>query len=198
MPGRYCLPVRALSAIFRAKCFAALQRLGQGLPQKQLPKEWVVHVRKPQQDPGSLLLYLARYVYRVAIDESRIQSIDTESVTFRYKDYRDHSKTKSMTLDGQEFLRRFLQHILPTGFVKVRHYGVFAHANKAAALKKLRDSLKAQARWLATATKAICALLRKTTAPIPPPQCPHCQSQNLVATEVMPVPEPLGQWAQAP
>lgn len=198
MPEGYCLPVRALSAIFRAKCFAALDRLGQDLPAERLPKEWVVHTRKPQQNPGSLLLYLARYVYRVAIDESRIRAVDTETVTFRYKDYADRSKTKTMTLHGREFLRRFLQHILPTGFVKVRHYGLFAHAAKAASLKKLRLSLKAQGRSLAAATKAICALLAKTTPAAPPPQCPRCRSQNLIATEVMPVPEPLGKWAQAP
>lgn len=198
MPEGYCLPVRALSAIFRAKCFAALERLEQDLPAERLPKEWVVHTRKPQRNPGSLLLYLARYVYRVAIDESRIRAVDTETVTFRYKDYADRSKTKTMTLRGQEFLRRFLQHILPTGFVKVRHYGLFAHATKAASLKKLRQSLKARGRSLAAATKAICALLAKTTAAAPPPRCPRCRSQNLLATEVMPVPEPLGQWAQAP
>ena len=198
MPEGYCLPVRALSAIFRAKCFAALERLGQDLPAKRLPKEWVVHARKPQQDPGSLLLYLGRYVYRVAIDESRIRSVDTGTVTFRYKDYADGSKSKSMTLRGEEFLRRFLQHILPAGFVKVRHYGIFAHATKAAALKKLRESLKARGQTLRKATQAICALLARTTAPAPPPRCPRCHGQNLLATEVMPESEPSAQWARAP
>jgi hypothetical protein len=198
MPEGYCLPVRALSAIFRAKCFAALERMGQDLPGKKLPKEWVVHARAPQADPGSILLYLARYVYRVAIDESRIQSVDTDSVTFRYKDYADRAQTKSMTLHGQEFLRRFLQHILPTGFVKVRHYGIFAHATKASALATLRASLRQQGQSLARATRAILALLARTTAPAPPAQCPQCRSQNLIATEVMPTYEPLGHWAQAP
>lgn len=133
----------------------------------------------------------------MAIDETRIQSVDTDSVTFRYKDYADGSRTKSMKLRGEAFLRRFLQHILPSGFVKVRHYGIFAHATKAAALKKLRQSLKARGRSFAAATKAICALIAKTTAADPPPRCPRCRSQNLLATEVMPFPEPLGQWAQA-
>lgn len=194
----YFLPVKALSTIYRAKCFAALKRLGQDLPAKQLPKHWVVHARAPQQTPGSILLYLARYVYRVAIDHSRIQAIDTDTVTFRYKDYAERSKTKSMTLSGQEFLRRFLQHILPTGFVKVRHYGIFAHATKAAALNKLRASLTTQGHKLAAATRAILALLVKTTPPIPTPRCPHCNSHNLIATEVIPQPRPLGHWALAP
>jgi hypothetical protein len=198
MPEGYCLPVRALSSVFRAKCFAALERLGQDLPAKRLPKAWVVHARKPQADPGSLLLYLGRYVYRVAIDESRIQSVDNDTVTFRYKDYADRSKTKSMTLRGGEFLRRFLQHILPAGFVKVRHYGIFAHATKAAALKQLRDSLKAQGHCLAAATRAICALLARTTAPSPIPKCPVCRSPDLLATEVMPCPQTTGHWPQAP
>ncbi len=197
-PEGYFLPVRALSSIFRAKCFAALERQGQSLPEKKLPKEWVVHARAPQAEPGSILLYLARYVYRVALDQSRIQSIDTDSVTFRYKDYADRARTKSMTLNGQEFLRRFLQHILPTGFVKVRHYGLFAHATKAKALATLRTSLKQQGTKVAHAARAILALLAKTTMPAPPLQCPRCRSQNLIATEVMPTPEPLGHWAGAP
>lgn len=197
-PEGYCLPVRALSAIFRAKCFAALERLGQDLPAKRLPKEWVVHARAPQADPGSILLYLARYVYRVAIDESRIQSINTDSVTFRFKDYANGSKTRTMTLPGEEFLRRFLQHILPTGFVKVRHYGLFAHAAKAAALKKLLASLQAQGQKLAAATRAILSLLARTTAPPPMLCCPKCQSSELTATEVMPTPQPLGHWPLAP
>lgn len=197
-PEGYCLPVKALSSIFRAKCFAALERLSQDLPTERLPREWVVHARAPQHEPGSILLYLARYVYRVAIDEARIQSVDTDTVTFRYKDYRDNSKTKSMTLRGEEFLRRFLQHILPDGFVKVRHYGIFAHAAKAAALKTLRASLKIQGVKLAAATRAILALLARTTASPPSPHCPKCRSQNLIATEVMPTPRPLGHWALAP
>ncbi len=197
-PEGYLLPVRALSAIFRAKCLAALQRLDQDLPAAKLPKEWVVHARAPQQNPGSILLYLARYVYRVAIDESRIRSIDTETVTFAYKDYRDGSMTKSMTLRGEEFLRRFLQHVLPPGFVKVRHYGLFAHAAKAKALRQLRDSLKAQALQLAAATRAILALLQRSDRPAPVPLCPRCQSTDLIPTEVMPQPVPPGHWAQAP
>ena len=140
----------------------------------------------PQADPGSILLYLARYVYRVAIDESRLQSIDTDNVTFSYKDYRDRSKIKTMTLSGEEFLRRFLQHILPTGFVKVRHYGIFAHATKAAALKQLRTDLQQRIQGLAYATQAILALLAQTTPRPSSPQCPQCGSVQLIATEVMP------------
>jgi hypothetical protein len=186
----YFLPVAALSSIYRAKCLAALKRLGQDLPAKPLPKAWVVHGRPPQADPGSILLYLARYVYRVAIDEFRLQSIDADSVTFSYKDYRDQSKVKTMTLSGEEFLRRFLQHILPTGFVKVRHYGIFAHATKAAALKQLRTSLQQRIQRFAYATQAILALLARIIPRPSSPQCPQCGSVELIATEVMPAHSP--------
>ena len=105
--------------------------------------------------PNSILLYLARYVYRVAIDQSRIQSMDSSTVTFTYKDYKNEAKLRRMILNGEEVLRRFLQHILPGGFVKVRHYGLFAHAFEAKALASLRSSLKAQNVQILEATRAI-------------------------------------------
>lgn len=182
----YFLPVVALSTLFRAKRFAALKRLGHDLPEKPLPKAWVVYGRPPQADPGSILLYLARYVYRVAIDEFRLHSIDIENVTFSYKDYRNGSKVKTMTLSGEEFLRRFLQHILPTGFVKVRHYGIFAHATKAAALKQLRADLQQRIQALVYTTQAILALLERITLRPSSPRCLQCGSVQLIATEVMP------------
>ena len=140
--------------------------------QKSRQQEWIA-ARPAQTGPGSILLYLARYVYRVAIDESRLLRIDTNNVTFSYKDYRDNSKLKTMTLRGEEFLRRFLGHILPTGFVKVRHYGIFAHALKATALKQLRTSLGQRIGELAYATEAILTLLARNTPRPPKPQCPR-------------------------
>ena len=183
----YFLPVQALSAIFRAKCLGALQRHGQTLPRKRLPKQWVVHARAPQEGPNSLLLYLARYIHRVAIDEKRLLRVDDEAVTFRYKDYHDQGRGKTMKLDGEEFLRRFLQHVLPTGFVKVRHYGLFAHAAKAEALARLREGLRRAGSRVAEAAALILALLRDFRPP-GPIRCPRCRSTLLEATELMPVP----------
>lgn len=186
-PKRYFLPVRALSAIFRAKCFAALDRHGQNLPQTPLPKQWVVHARTAQDSPKSLLLYLARYLHRVAIDDQRILRIDHDTVTFRYKDYRDQGRSKPMTLAGEEFLRRFLQHVLPPGFVKIRHYGLFAHATKAASLARLREGLRQSATHLAQAFACILTLLRDFLPP-EPIRCPRCRSTRLKTTELMPEP----------
>jgi hypothetical protein len=197
-PEGYVLPVRALSAIFRAKCFAALKRLGQPLPKQKLKENWVVHTRAPQQNPASILLYLARYVYRVAIDESRIQSVDAQEVRFSYKDYRENGKSKSLTLSGDQFLNRFLQHILPTGFVKVRHYGIFAHGIKAKSLAQLRANLPRHGAQVIRTAKALLTLLAQTTVAAPPPRCPHCKSLDLVATAIMPNHAPLAQWARAP
>lgn len=147
---------------------------------------------------GPACIATGQYAYKVAAKRAGITSVSRDNVTFRYKDYADGSKNKSMTLPGQEFLRRFLQHILPSDFVKVRHYGIFAHAVKAQALKKLHNSLKTQGHSLATATRAICALLAKTTAPPATQRCPACNSLALVSSEVMPVPEALQHWPQAP
>ena len=186
-PGRYFLPVRALSVIFRAKCFAALQRHGQDLPRGRLRRQWVVHARTPQEGPNSLLLYLARYIHRVAIDERRLLHVDDRTVTFRYKDYRDKGRCKTMTLAGEEFLRRFLQHVLPSGFVKVRHYGIFAHAAKAAALARLREGLRRAATGVVRAA-AIMLSLVCDFAPPGPARCPRCRSVRLNATELVPQP----------
>lgn len=187
----YFLPVRALSAIFRAKCFAALARLGQSLPAEPLPKEWVVHARAPQVSPGSILLYLARYVYRVALDESRLLRIDDDGVTFRLKDYRDNGKGKTLTLAGEEFLRRFLQHILPPRFVKTRHYGLFAHAKKKANLARVRKALAGADRQTAATTAALLSLLRDFEAEPPPVTCPRCASLDFECCEVPAEPLPI-------
>ena len=187
----YFLPVRALSSMFRAKCFAALARLGQSLPAEPLPRKWVVHARAPQTSPGSILLYLARYVYRVALDESRLLRVDGAGVTFRLKDYREGGRSKTLTLAGEEFLRRFLQHILPPGFVKVRHYGLFAHAQKKTNLARVREALAGAGRRRAAAAAALLALLRDFEAQPPPVRCPCCGGLVFETAEVPACPEPF-------
>jgi len=85
--------------------------------------KWVVHAKAPFGGPAQVLKYLARYTHRVAISNSRILSIADGKVTFLWKDYADGSRTKPMTLDAVEFIRRFLLHILPAGFVRIRQFG---------------------------------------------------------------------------
>ena len=95
--------------------------------------EWVVYAKRPFGGPGAVLAYLSRYTHRIAIANSRLVAFDGTRVTFKWKDYRAQAdnRYKRMTLDVDEFIRRFLIHILPDGFHRIRHYGLFANANRA-------------------------------------------------------------------
>jgi hypothetical protein len=96
--------------------------------------EWVVYAKKPFGGPEAVLAYLSRYTHRVAISNSRLIALDHNGVTFKWKDYRieGHARYKTMTLPTHEFIRRFLIHVLPGGFHRIRHYGLFASASRAA------------------------------------------------------------------
>ncbi len=128
---RFLVPVRALSVIFRAKFCAALKKadLLRYTPAAVWNTKWVVH----SQHAGcgdKVLQYLARYVFRIAIANSRLESIDGGNPRFRYRDNRT-PQIRRVTLSGVEFLRRFLQHVLPKGVAKVRYYGIFSPSSKA-------------------------------------------------------------------
>ena len=107
--------------------------------------EWVVYAKRPFAGPEAVLAYLARYTHRVALSNSRLLAWDDQAVTFAYKDYRQDgtARRKRMTLAPGEFLRRFLIHVLPGGFHRIRHYGLFANAARAANLAKARALLQA-------------------------------------------------------
>ncbi len=123
---------------------SGLVRLAQsGIPGNSVPAKWVVYSKHCLVKTETVLAYLGRYVRKIAISESRIEQIGTGSVRFRYLDYRDN-RPKSMTLTGVEFLRRFLGHVLPKGFVRVRHYGFLANCCRKKKVKLIRE-YKAQA-----------------------------------------------------
>jgi len=159
-PG-FFLPVRALSRLFRGRFLAGLRRAqAEGrlrLPEALMPagawsallaelarQEWVVYSQPPCAGPEVVLKYLARYVYRVALSNSRLVGVGAEGVTFRYKDYRQEGRQREMTLDGPEFARRFLQHVLPSGFVRIRHYGLLANRGRREKLQRCRQLLLAE------------------------------------------------------
>ena len=119
--------------------------------------EWVVYAKRPFAGPAAVLAYLSRYTHRVAIANSRLLSMDENGITFKWKDYR-HKNAKrytSMTLTADEFIRRFLIHVLPSGFHRIRHYGLIANANR-------KDNL-ARARKLLRVNEAECPVLEETT-----------------------------------
>ena len=121
----------AKPAAFEALCFEA-KRIN-----------WVVYAKPPFGGPEQVLKYLARYTHRVAISNSRILSIDGGRVTFKWKDYAGGNKTRIMTLDAVEFIRRFLLHIVPTGFVRIRQFGFLANRARGKKLELCRMLLGA-------------------------------------------------------
>jgi hypothetical protein len=150
--GNYLFNQRALSLVFRGKFMQLLHRARQSEKLKCDPqwyqtlkhtlfaKNWVVSVRDPVKDPQQVLDYLARYTHRVAIANSRIQSLQDGMVTFSAKN-RKKNRTESITISAVEFIHRFLLHSLPTGLVRIRHYGFLANRNRQAHLSAVRALL---------------------------------------------------------
>jgi hypothetical protein len=161
-PG-FFLPVRVLSRLFRRlfleKLMAAhdagrLHFFGNHAPLADAQAfaaylaplrraEWVVYAKRPFGGPEAVLAYLSRYTHRVAISNSRLIACDKQSVTFKWKDYRakGRERQKIMTLAANEFIRRFLSHVLPTGFHRIRHYGLFASGTRADNIARARELL---------------------------------------------------------
>ncbi len=107
--------------------------------------EWVVYAKRPFAGPKAVLAYLSRYTHRVAISNARLIALNEKGVTFKWKDYRikGRDRLKAMTLDAGEFIRRFLLHVLPSGFHRIRHYGLFAGAVRARNIERVRQALAA-------------------------------------------------------
>jgi hypothetical protein len=151
----FFLPVRVLSRVVRGKFIDGLKRARgkgklldtgddrafEGLLDASVSKEWVVYAKPPFGGPQQVLKYLARYTHRIAISNRRLVSIDEQSVTFRWKDYAHGHRPRTMTLDGGEFLRRFLLHAVPAGFMRIRHFGLLANRVRARNLAACRQLL---------------------------------------------------------
>lgn len=160
----FFLPVKVMSRLFRGKFLDGIKEaFGKGelrfptslkwitnlrqLNQFLRPiykSEWVVYAKAPFGGAEQVIQYLGRYTHRVAIANERILSLENDKVQFRYKDYQDKSKQKIMELEVMEFIRRFLMHILPSGFHKIRYYGLMATRNRSSKLAKARKELGQQ------------------------------------------------------
>ena len=180
----YLFPVRALSRVFRAKMLEGLHWEGlieNPLYHQMKRKNWVVFCKGSRAGPSKLLLYLARYTYRVALEDRRITRIDTkkQTVSFTWRDNRSHGRIRSMTLPAFTFIGRFLQHILPEGFMKIRYYGLYAHSRKGELLPRCRRFLHA----LGSACTRTLACLHKLLESIvdsPNPRCPSCRQGSMI------------------
>lgn len=188
-PPNYLFAVRALSEVFRGKFCSGLEQLygedrlefhGQltslGAPSafKRLLRQavrhkWVVYAKQPFAGPRQVLAYLSRYTHRVALSPRRLLALDeqAETVTFAWKDYADKEKRKSMRLELKEFVRRFCLHLLPSRFVKIRHFGFLSNRQRKACVAQARGLLGYVSR---PSTKAV------TTAAEPIRVCPFCGS----------------------
>jgi hypothetical protein len=200
-PG-FFLPVRVLSRLFRRLFLEALLAAhDQGLlhffgqdaeladpalfrqwlvPLRSI--DWVVYAKRPFAGPKQVLEYLSRYTHRVAISNHRLTAYDERGVTFRWKDYRAKGRTrhKTMTLAAGEFIRRFLLHVLPSGFHRIRHYGLLANIGRKANLALARELLNAPA-------PAPEPVAKEPATAAPVFVCRHCGAPMLIV-EVMPRP----------
>jgi hypothetical protein len=199
-PAGFFLPVKVLGAVYRGKFLAGLRAAydaGQLALHGQLAalaepaafqawlqplyaQKWVVYSKPPFAGPEVVLKYLARYTHRVALSNRRLVQLADGQVTFTYKDYAHGSKQRTMTLPAEEFLRRFLQHVLPSGFVKVRHYGLLANGQ--------REPKLALCRWLLLLLGLVLAAGSPTTVTAAERRCPVCGVGQLQCVEELPGP----------
>jgi hypothetical protein len=188
----FLLPVRVLSRMFRRKLLAFLKqsyrrnelcfpgtvaalsqpRAFHSLLHTLRSKEWVVYSKPPFGGPEHVLKYLARYTHRVAISNGRLLSLDSGQVRFRWRDSRHNNRSSVMTLDAVEFIRRFLLHVLPSGFVKIRHFGLLADHNRRRPLALCRSHLHA-------ITPDSSALLTEPQKSALNRSCPQCRRGTL-------------------
>jgi hypothetical protein len=190
---RFLFAIKALGSVFRGKYLAGLERLrtqqrltfaGESaslaadaawtaLQQHLDATPWVVYAKPPWGSPEQVLKYLSRYTHRVAIANSRLAFVGNGVVRFQYKDYAAGATARVMELTAEEFLRRFLLHVVPTGFVRIRHYGLLANRTRQTKLAQARQLLALVA---ATPLLSPVAVPATDTGPSPPAAacCPHC------------------------
>jgi len=196
----FFIPVKVLSKKFRGKYLHYLKQYYRqdllefygNAQEYQNPKlfrnlldqcyalDWYTYTKKTFSGPLAVVQYLGRYTHRIAISNTRIVSMDEHTVTFTVRDYKCSNQTRTLTLEGVEFIRRFLMHILPKGFVKIRHYGLLANRNKKIKLKLCRKltcspTYKPKFEGLKT-IEILCILMgRDVTA------CPLCRKGKMRA-----------------
>ncbi len=139
--------------------------------------DWVVYAKPPFAGPEKLLNYLGRYTHKIAISNYRIISVDEGAVTFKWRDYSDNNQEKVMRLKPEEFIRRFLSHVLPNGFMRIRSFGFLANASKARKVKQIQTQLKYKPRKTETKRDTASLMLELTGNDIT--LCPYCKQGKL-------------------
>ena len=201
-PG-FLFPVRALSLVFRGKFLAALQHAcARGdltfaagtVPLAEAPaftafvtqlrvEPWVVFAKRPFAGPEQVLDYLGRYTHRVALSNDQLVDHHDGRVRFRWKDYADHDRLKVMTLEADEFLRRFLLHVVPRGFMRIRHFGLLANRTRRDRLARCRDLL-GQPPIEDARPESVAVLLQRLTG-MDVSRCPVCGEGRMQITAIV-------------
>ena len=199
----FLFPVRALSTVFRAKYLAALRgafdaghltfatgtadladrRAFTGVLGGLRAVDWIVYAKRPFAGPEQVLDYLGRYTHRVALSNDRLVAHGDGHVRFRWKDYADHDRVKILTLDTDEFLRRFLLHVVPRGFMRIRHFGLLANRTRRGALTRCRALLGQRPTEDAQPESVAVLMLRLTGADVT--RCPACGEGRMQITALI-------------
>jgi hypothetical protein len=185
----FLFPVRALAKVFRAKFLDGLRQAferGKLAEDATVPTlcsklrsiDWVVYAKPPFAGPESVLAYLGAYTHRIAISNHRILSLEQGRVAFRYRDYADGRQQKVMRLDVNEFIRRFLLHVLPKGLVRIRHYGLLANRSRREKIACCRALLSVPEPQAPVEESVSEKLLRLTGVDIH--RCPWCHEGRMV------------------
>jgi hypothetical protein len=203
----FFIPVNVLSSLFRGKFLDGLKKLyeageltfpGQIEELKESPvfkrlltnlyhQEWVVYCRPPLKNPEKVMDYLGRYTHRVALSNDRLVKLEGNEVTFRWKDSAENNKIKCLTLEALEFIRRFLLHVLPEQFVKIRYYGILSHRSRKGKLlrsKRLLGVVKSEEPE--NAPKETWQDLLTRITGMDPRICPHCGKGKMIQKEILP------------
>jgi hypothetical protein len=194
----FFLPVAVLSKVFRGKFLACLRtafRTGklhfsgslshlctdaafQTFLRPAVAKRWVVYCKPPFAAPQQVLAYLGRYTHRIAISNRRLTTLENGIVTFRWKDYRDRCRIKLMSLHAEEFIRRFLMHVVPARFVRIRYYGFLSNHNRAASLGTIRSII-------AISSDSFKSISTSNVHPDESILCPVCKQGKMIRIELI-------------
>ncbi len=195
-PAGFLLPIPILAKVYRGKLLRRLElAFGDDLNAREVlrqaaRKDWVIYCKPPVAGAPQVLQYLGRYTRRGAISNARILAFEDGQVTFRYRDRADANLAKTMTLTATEFLRRVLLHVLPKGFIRIRHYGLLANCNRTAAIAACRSQLASQPQPETTEPDTNKPetwqdlLFRLTGKDVT--SCPRCENGRLVVIEYLP------------
>lgn len=191
--NNFLFPVKALSRMFRGKFLDRLQQCGATgkipPPNSEIKaarqKNWIVYAKQPFGSPQKVLDYLGRYTHRVALSNDRILNIENSHVTLSYRDRNDGDRKKTLTLDAHEFIRRFLLHVLPDGFMRVRHFGFLANRTKKQALTQCRKLLVCDPPLPARSNLSTEEILLKL-AGVDLTRCPSCLEGTMIAIGELP------------